>query len=48
MKLPVKFQAEALHRTYSRYFRTNMLMLYGSIFYGTNINGTIIHRDTFI
>ena len=53
MKLPVKFRAEDLHRAYCRYFRTNLLvfqalLLILSIFDGTNIHRTILHRKTFI
>ena len=42
-----KFRAEDLHHTYCRYFRTNLL-LWWSIFDGTNIPRTDIYRKTFV
>ena len=46
-------RAENLHRTYSKYYRMNLLMfliffLILSIFDGTNIQGINIYRKTFI
>ena len=44
MKLQVKFRAEALHHTYCRYFRTNLLMFWWTVFDCINIHRTAIYR----